>query len=353
MLYGAPALAIAIARYTEVWFTPMGPGEGLRTAFANLSEGASYPLQLLSKFKSSLDNRFDQFTQGQLRVQDVLTKPDDLAVYTLASLLQDKPPNVEALPGIGAVGALPSPGELGSRSDLPVGAGMGSSAAIVAATTILFETLLKRVKSPEERLDRVRFCERLKHGKAGPIDASSVVYGGLIRVENGQTGPQSQTLDKDHSLVSGDGWYWVLHGRPASGTGECVSAVAAAHGQDTALWDDFAACTKAFEDSLLSGGDPDAAITQNQRLLEHIGVVPDATKDFVKAVEEAGGAAKVCGAGAVRGDKGGTLLVRLDDKNAMSALMAKNAHLSWDLLQMSPTGAAPGPAPTAVQGFAG
>ena len=351
VLYGAPALAIAMARYTEVWFTPMSLGEGLRTAFTNLSDGAVYPLKLVSKFKNSLDSRFDQFARGELHVQDVLTKPDDLAVYALASLLQDKPLNGDAVPGIGAVWPLPAPGELGSRSDLPIGAGMGSSAAIVAATTVLFEGLLGRPKSALERLDRVRFCERLKHGKAGPIDAAAVVLGGLVRVDNVQDHAAQITLPQEHNLLSGDGWYWVMHGRPESGTGECVSAVAAAHGHEKALWEEFANCTREFEARLLGGDSPSDAITANQRLLERIGVVPEATQTFVKAVEASGGAAKLCGAGTVRGDHGGMILVRMDDRNAMAALMSHHPGLAWDSLKMSPTGAAHGPAPHSVEGF--
>ncbi|MCH2068715.1 mevalonate kinase [Shimia sp.] len=351
VLYGAPALAIAIARYTEVWFTPMGLGEGLKTAFSNLSDGANYPLKLVAKFKTSLDNRFEQFARGELRVQDVLTKPDDLAVYALASLLQDKPVNGDAIPGIGAQWPLPSPGELGSRSDLPIGAGMGSSAAIVAATTVLFERLLARPKTVQERLDRVRFCERLKHGKAGPIDAAAVVLGGLVRVENIRDNAEQVQLPETHDLVSGNGWYWVLHGRPESSTGECVSAVAAAHGQDTGLWADFAACTKEIEGHLLTNGAPNAAIAENQRLLERIGIVPDAATAFVKEVENLGGAAKLCGAGSVRGANGGMILVRINDPEAMSALMSNHPSLQWDTLQMSPVGAGHGTPPVPVAGL--
>jgi len=159
VLYGAPALAMAIAQYTEVWFQPMSPGEGLKTAFQNLSAGASYPLKMLGNFKSSLDQRFDQFLRGDLEVHKILTRPDDLAVYTLASLLQDAAESQDGeITGIGAVGHLPAPGQLGSRSDLSIGAGMGSSAAVVAATTVLFETLLDRPKTLEERYKRVRFA---------------------------------------------------------------------------------------------------------------------------------------------------------------------------------------------------
>lgn len=343
MLYGQPALAMAIAEYTEVWFKPLDLGDGIKTAFGSLSGGQIYPLKLLSKFKSSLDHRFDQFVRGELAVHKILTRPDDLAVYTLASILQERPSGTSPLPGIGALHQFPFPGQLGSRSTLPIGAGMGSSAAVVAAITVLLETLLDRPKTLEERSDRVRFCERLKHGQAGPIDAATVVQGGLVYV--GSNGLEDPSISSEHGLLTGDGWYSVLHGRPESSTGECVSHVRDAHGNDAAIWDSFGTCTRAFSDALREGSDPSDVIKENQRLLEHIGVVPDAAKAFVQDVEAAKGAAKVCGAGSVHGDHGGALLVHLKDPEAMQALMVKHPQLVVNKLRLATQGASAGPAP--------
>lgn len=332
VVYGRPALAVAVQHYTEIWFTPLHKTDGLRTAFESLTPGSFYPFDILRGFKEGLDRRFDEFMSGTLPVQKILQKPDDLAVYALISLLPKLP-----LPGASSGFPLPVPGQLRSQSDMPLGAGMGSSAAVVAATFVLYEHLLGRPQSLQERFERVRFCERLQHGRGSAIDASAVVFGGLNRVQGDDVRPVA--LDGDNPLVASDGWYWVHTGTPVSNTGECVAAVRANHGQDGVLWDAFETCAARFEDTIRTGEDPTEVIRENHQLLDRIGVVPNPANRFVAAVEELGGAAKVSGAGAVRGDKGGVVLVYLKDAAAMTALMQTYPEHRWEPLKMAAQGA--------------
>ena len=88
------------------------------------------------------------------------------------------------------------------------------------------------------------------------------------------------------------------------------------------------------------GRDPTHVIRENQRLLEQIGVVPQPAKRFVAAVEGLGGAAKISGAGAVRGTKGGVVLAHLTDADAMSGLMENYPEYRWEPLKMATEGAA-------------
>ncbi len=333
VVYGAPALVVAIQRHIELSFTPLHKTGGLQTVFESLAPRSFYPFDVLRDFKDSLDRRFDEFMRGELPVQKILSRPDDLAVYTLTSLL----PMIPA-PGASSSLPLPVPGQLSSQSTMPLGAGMGSSAAVVAATIVLYEHLLGLPQSAEERFQKVRFCERLQHGKGSSIDACAVVFGGMNHVQDGQY--RAISLPSDHSLARSDGWYWVLHGTPVSKTGECVAQVRAQHGADHALWQDFARCTEAFEEVLTADSDPRAVIRENQRLLEHIGVVPAPAARFATAVSAAGGAAKISGAGSVAGENGGAMLVYMPDPEAMSALMQSYPERQWDKLQISQTGAA-------------
>ncbi|MEL7026854.1 MAG: GHMP kinase [Pseudomonadota bacterium] len=332
VVYGAPALALAVRHYTEIWFTPLHKTGGLRTAFESLAPSAFYPFDILRGFKDGLDKRFDEFLRGELPVQKVLQRPDDLAIYTLTSLLPVLP-----VPGGSSGLPLPIPGQLSSKSDMPLGAGMGSSAAVVAATFVLYEHLLGRPQTTEERFQRVRFCERLQHGKGSAIDASAVVFGGLNRVQGDDIRPIE--LPEYHSLMRSDGWYWVLTGTPLSKTGECVATVRDNHGDDTSLWADFAACTQSFEDVIAKDADPTSVIRENHALLSKIGVVPQPAARFANAVEELGGAAKTSGAGAVRGENGGVMLVYLKDPDAMAKLMEDYPERRWEKLNLARDGA--------------
>ncbi|MEM9438321.1 MAG: GHMP kinase, partial [Pseudomonadota bacterium] len=233
----------------------------------------------------------------------------------------------------------PIPGQLSSKTDMPLGAGMGSSAAVVAATIVLYEHLLGRSQSVQERFEKVRFCERLQHGKGSAIDASAVVFGGLNRVQGDSVTPLD--LSPDHSLSATGGWYWVQLGTPVSKTGECVAKVREDHGSDAELWKEFEACTERFAEVVAEDSDPTEVMRQNHRLLQRIGVVPQPAARFADAVEALGGAAKVSGAGAVRGEHAGVMLVYLKDAAAMATLMESYPERRWEPLRVSLTGAHP------------
>ncbi|MEM9342511.1 MAG: GHMP kinase [Pseudomonadota bacterium] len=332
VVYGRPALAVAIETYIEIWFTPLHQTGGLRTVFENLTPGSFYPFDILKGFKDGLDRRFEDFMKGGLPVQNILQRPEDLAVYALTSLIPNLP-----VPGSSA-GGLPVPGQLTSRSSMPLGAGLGSSAAVVAATAVLYEHLLRRPQSLQDRFERVRFCERLQHGRGSAIDASAVVFGGLNRVHG--DGVHQVEMAADHPFLASEAWYWVHTGTPVSKTGECVAAVRSGHGEDVALWDAFEACTVRFEAALHAGEDPRAVMTENHELLCRIGVVPELTRLFIAEVEADGGAAKVSGAGAVRGDHGGVVLVYQEDAEAMATLMQNHPGFRWERVSVARDGAA-------------
>ncbi|WP_298937265.1 hypothetical protein [uncultured Ruegeria sp.] len=338
VVFGAPVLAVSIARYTEVWLNPIRGCSGLFTAFKQVSSGEFYPFAMLDEFKQRLDRRFEQFVAGELPVQNILQRPDELAMYAVTLFLQQL-----SKPKVRKNHQIPISGTLRSRSSLPLGAGMGSSAAIIAAIFALYESLFNEIVSPQERVERIRFCERLQHGHGSAVDAATVVYGGVIRVDGDRV--SRPNIPQHHALWTGDGWYWVFHGTPASATGECVEAVRRFHEKDVALWQEFNDCTNTLQSNLEASVSPIKTLRHNHRLLVRIGVVPSATQNFVNAVERIGGAAKVCGAGSIKGEQGGMVLVYMEDEDAMNALMTDHGNLCWAPLRVCALGAAHGAAP--------
>ncbi|MBQ0756387.1 MAG: mevalonate kinase [Amphritea sp.] len=283
-VYGAPAIALAVNRYIKCsaeqtqtdglsWHLPEAGWQG-HISWSDLRQLVSY-----------LDYRFSLFEAGELTAGDILEAPQQLALYALGLCLPDAAPET----GL----------QLEIYSQLPLGSGMGSSAALGAAVTSLGQNLFSKPFNTAELFQRVRYCERLCHGRGGLIDAATVSYGGLVQVTNGQVEPLSLQL--------GAGWYYIHSGTPEAGTGDCVDFVRSRFGQSS-IWQDFSAITRQLTDAIVKGDDPREPLRENHRLLTQIGVVPKPVQQFITAVEQLGGAAKVSGAGSVKGVGAGALI---------------------------------------------
>jgi mevalonate kinase len=107
--------------------------------------------------------------------------------------------------------------------------------------------------------------------------------------------------------------YLVETGTPEATTGECVVQVKEQFQHDL-IWNDFEAVTNEVEKAVRENNSTlmRSLIRENHRLLCRIGVVPQKVQQFIIDVETAGGAAKICGAGAIRGQNGGVVLVLAD-----------------------------------------
>jgi hypothetical protein len=93
-------------------------------------------------------------------------------------------------------------------------------------------------------------------------------------------------------------------------TGECVTQVKARFEHDN-IWHAFAEVTNSIDQAIQNHDEAELnrLVKENHRLLAHIGVVPEKVQQFVNAVELTGAAAKICGAGAVSGEKAGVVMV--------------------------------------------
>ena len=291
VVYGAPAIALAVSESIAARFLPTGSTsvsipENTLAIDSGSGPCGALALSDLDRLKVKLDQRYTEFEAGQRAVETLLDRSDDLLLYALAQ-----------------IGSCPA-GIVQTSSTLPTGSGMGSSAAAIAATLTLAEQLSGNHLTQAERFERVRYCERLQHGRGSAIDAAAVTYGGLVRVQGGAV----QRLD----CHLGKGWFRVQTGRPSVTTGQCVAAVREQK-FDAALWQQFADITDQLPDALQDQVRLISLLRQNHRLLDTIGVVPAKVRAFIEDVEALGGAAKISGAGAHQGDAGGLVLCYLPD----------------------------------------
>ena len=309
-VYGAPALAVATRRYIHAHFKPASTAE-LQLAGDLLD--ARYSLDSLHQLADLLDQRFNRFLQGELSVSSLLDSPDQLIAYVLSHQ------------------SLSLTGELSITSELPTGAGMGSSAAAIAATLLLVEQLSDISLTDEQRFETVRHCERLQHGRGSAIDAAAVIFGGLVRVQAGKAEAAVQTL--------GEGWFQLNSGIPVVSTGECVQQVRKQFA-DSDIWDQFAQVTDQLQLALNADTQKlHGLVRQNHRLLLQIGVVPDRVARFINQAEQLDISVKVSGAGAIAGDNAGQLLAYAPDAEPALRQLCTDFNYSCDPLLEDSDGA--------------
>ena len=210
------------------------------------------------------------------------------------------------------------------HSELLMGGGMGSSASSIAA---LLAALLHANHCPFDKhslYQQVQVIEHWQHGRSSGLDPRLCVYGGMHCLQGGQYRQLDISIPPE--------WFLVSSGKPQSSTGECVELVRQQqHSQS--FWQQFGEVVKAMEGALLEA-DSDALvklIKANHRLLQTLSVVPKTVAEFIAQVELAGGAGKVCGAGSIRGEAGGLILVAGVNIEYLEKLCQAASYQYWPL----------------------
>jgi mevalonate kinase len=298
-VYGVPALTAALGLRARVELETAAEG-GVELDLPDLGVRAESDWQGLTACAERARRRWQEFRDGAQFERD-----EDPAALVRVAL-------GEAAGVLGRT-QLP-PLRLRVRSQLPVGAGFGSSAAVAVA--IIAGLLAWRGTEPDaEVVGRLALeVERRQHGMPSGVDHGTVLLGGVqwaSRNDDGELGlePVAARPELLRELRIYDS------GRPAESTGTVVAAVAAHRRHDPTAFDLLLARMRAavteFRAVLETGesGDMVPEIRLFERCLEEIGVVPSPVHEAVHRLEQAGGAAKISGAGALSGAAAGCLLV--------------------------------------------
>lgn len=302
VVYGQPALAMAVNRYVTATVTRETAPQVLFD-LTDLSHHSHLSLEALRHLKDRIKQKYYRFIRGEYSIREVLQKPFELAQFALSMLTESKQMS------------LPHGVKLHLQSDIPIGCGMGSSAATILSVMRAVSHVLQIPISEETLYQLALEAENMQHGYSSGLDLRIAMNGGCIYMEN-QT---YQSRD-----VPAMPMYLVNTGTPQSTTGQCVEKVAPLL-KSAQLLAEFKAVTQEMDAALKSQSwdKMQDAIRQNHELLVRIGVVPTSVQHFVSHIASAGGAAKICGAGSVTGEHAGSVLVALDDHHAVNALSSR------------------------------
>jgi mevalonate kinase len=292
VVYGRPALAMAIDRSAVTTITGE-PGNRVSIDLYDLNEKDSFTLRALRDVKDRLARNYRLFLEGDLGIRDVLYKPIELFEYAFINVLDGL--HLKLTEGI----------SLQTRSNIPIGCGLGSSAATVLSSLRAVGHYFRVEFRPDWYYRYSMEAEKIQHGYPSGVDSYISLHGGCALFQHGHT----ESVPLPHSTL-----YLVNTGQPDSTTGETVFAVKQRFASDP-VWNDFECVTRGMQDGFTSRDDDTirAAIRENHRLLTHIGVTPEPVRRFIEEIEARDGAAKICGAGSCTGSHGGAVLVVADN----------------------------------------
>ena len=209
-------------------------------------------------------------------------------------------------------------------SEIPIGVGMGSSAAFAVATSA--------IKIGEMNLEKISELaykmEKKRHGAPSGVDNTICTYGGFLwyrkECENLKTFRTIMPKRKFPRI------YLLNTGKPQETTKEMVKYVADGYLNRKSYFDAvfrrMEKVTRQFLEFLVTDANSEfgALVAENELLLERLGVVSDSTKQIIRKIEKIGGAAKISGAGG-RKNKSGIVLIYHKDLEKLLAFAKKDS----------------------------
>lgn len=229
--------------------------------------------------------------------------------------------------------------KLSVKSEIPIGSGMGSSAAFSVAIAGGIYLLFNKNFNKEVINEIAYLSEQKKHGLPSGGDNAACCFGGLIwyRKETPDLKivkpiPFSfpQKLSKN---------FVAIHtGTPSESTGEMVSAVRSLYQQKPEFVENILSSQEKLVREILSviksGNELELIriIKRGEKNLENLGVVSALAKLFIQAIEKMGGMAKICGAGGKTKGSGMVLAYCANKKNVQKlAALNKFTHINLSL----------------------
>lgn len=293
VVYGKPALLSAIDK--RLYVTIRHP-ERSEAESRDLVKRKNYYVPIKSGLDSSL-------TLGM--TQGVTSEKKDL-IWKAIKIFQNAF-SIDKLPPI----------EINITSQIPVGSGLGSSAALSSALIGALMKFVKNIWNPNRINELVYEAEKIAHGNPSGADNTTVVFGGLVWYRR-----EFEFLKSIWSLPISSykipKFAVIDSGRPLETTKEMVLSVAKYYAKKRKIIEDVFADQELQTKNLLLAlktGDENQLLTSiknGESNLEKIGVVGKFAQKIIREIESAGGVAKICGAGGKKEGSGIILCYHAD-----------------------------------------
>jgi len=222
------------------------------------------------------------------------------------------------------------PYEISIISDIPVGAGLGSSAAVSVAYITALLIFLK-VKWDLNLINNLAYeAEKIFHGNPSGGDNTTVVYGGLISYTKGKP---IQPLSLSITPKLAKNFVLINTGKPQETTKEMVEIVRVKREAERVkfqkIFDNQEKLVKELLFVIKTANEKDfiRIIREGEKNLERIGVVSHYVKSIIKQIEKSGGAGKICGGGGKT--KGTGILLCYHPKKTVIEKIAKSLNLPY------------------------
>lgn len=217
------------------------------------------------------------------------------------------------------------------KSDIPIGVGMGSSAAFAVATSA--RKILKKGGDLDLGLiNQMAYrLEKKHHGNPSGLDNTISTYGGSLWYRR-ET--EKIKIFQSLKIVSKLPEFFIIDsGRPIETTKEMVTKVNGTvkkqKGKFMKAFVRIEEITRLFAKVFAGEEDLDikSLIEDNERLLEEIGVVSGSTKHLIRSIKSIGGTAKISGAGGYKAGSGLLLAFHTNPERLLHFAKKKNLDI--------------------------
>ena len=202
-------------------------------------------------------------------------------------------------------------GKLTVRTTLPIGKGMGSSTALAVA-------VVRALLGEDAREAALDIENTLSPGNSG-FDFAVIWQGAPILYRKGEVQPIELPAQLLRSAVLID------TGVPGESTNELVAWMKGRESEIQEFLDTIGNCTE----RLMRGEPFDVVMRDHHKAQVALGVVPSEAQQLIAAIESAGGAGKVIGAGSRTGGAG--MVLALGDEKTIGDIARK-----WRMPTMTP-----------------